>query len=124
VPELIDTASRNKNLAVLTLVKGSVDYIVKEGEIVATVDEPDVPFMEPIGGTGDTITGMVSAFIAAGLEPLEAAVIAAKANRTAGKIANVNPATGIAEVIAAFPGVFKSYLCEWSGVCIDGGRTK
>jgi NAD(P)H-hydrate repair Nnr-like enzyme with NAD(P)H-hydrate dehydratase domain len=124
VPELIGNASRNRNLAVLTLVKGSADYIVKEGVITTTVNEPDVPAMEPIGGTGDTITGMLSAFIGAGLEPLEAAVIAAKANRMAGKIANVNPATRIGKVIAAFPGVFKQYLCEWSGVCIDGGIKK
>lgn len=124
VPDFINSASKNKNLAVLTLVKGTVDYIVKEGEITATVNEPDVPAMEAIGGTGDTITGMVSAFIAAGLEPVEAAVIAAKANRTAGEMADVTPATRIGKVIAAFPEVFKRYLREWSGDCINGGTEK
>jgi NAD(P)H-hydrate repair Nnr-like enzyme with NAD(P)H-hydrate dehydratase domain len=121
MPELIQTAYQNKNTAKLMLVKGAVDYIVKDGEIIATVSEPDVPYMEPIGGTGDTITGMVAAFVYAGLEPREAAVIAAKANRTAGKTALVTPATRVGRVVAQLPEVFGKYLCEWSGVCIRGG---
>ncbi len=121
MPELIDAAYKNKNAAKLLLVKGAVDYIVKDGETIATVNEPDVPMMEPIGGTGDTITGTVSALVYAGLETHEAAIIAAKANRTAGKFAIVTPATRVSRVIAQFPAVFKKYLCEWSGVCITGG---
>ncbi len=121
MPELIETAYKYKNTAKLMLVKGAVDYIVKDGEIIATVSEPDVPAMEPIGGTGDTITGMVSAFVYAGLEPREAAVIAARANRMAGKMAGVTPATRVSRVIEQLPGVFQKYLCEWSGVCITGG---
>jgi NAD(P)H-hydrate repair Nnr-like enzyme with NAD(P)H-hydrate dehydratase domain len=103
------------------LVKGATDYIVSSGGIIDTVSTPDVPAMEPVGGTGDTITGMVSAFVYAGLEPHEAAVIAARANRMAGKIAKVTPATRVSRVIACFPDVFKQYLCEWSGVCAAGG---
>jgi hypothetical protein len=118
---LIAAAYQNKNAAKLMLVKGTVDYIVRDGEVVATVNEPDVPAMEAIGGTGDTITGMVAALIYAGLEPHEAAVIAAKANRMAGKMAAVTPATRVKSVIDQFPVVFAKYLCEWSGVCITGG---
>ena len=121
MPELIKAAYQHKNAARLIVVKGAVDYIVKDGEIVATINEPDIPMMEPIGGTGDTITGIISAFVYAGLETHEAAVIAARANRMAGKMAEVTPATRVSRVIARFPEVFKKYLCEWSGVCTTGG---
>jgi len=121
MPELITAAYEHKNAARLLLVKGATDYIVKDGEIIATVTEPDVPMMEPIGGTGDTITGMVAAFVYAGLESHEAAIIAAKANRMAGKFAIVTPATRVRRVVAQFPAVFAKYLCEWSGVCTTGG---
>jgi NAD(P)H-hydrate repair Nnr-like enzyme with NAD(P)H-hydrate dehydratase domain len=121
MPDLIKSAYDNHNTAKLTLVKGATDFIVKEGEIIATLTEPDVPMMEPIGGTGDTITGMVSSFVYAGLEHHEAAVIAARANRTAGKMALVTPATRVKYVVDQLPAVFKKYLCEWSGVCIQEG---
>ncbi|MBN1176288.1 MAG: hypothetical protein JXA51_01275 [Dehalococcoidales bacterium] len=121
MPELIKAAYQNKNAAKLMLVKGSTDYIVQEGEIIGTVNEPDVPMMEPIGGTGDTITGMVSAFVNAGLKPHEAAVIAARANRMAGKTAAVTPATRVKQVVDRLPEVFAKYLCECSGVCTTGG---
>ena len=116
-PELIASAYGQQSAARLLLVKGAVDYVVRDGEIVATVTEPDVPAMEAIGGTGDTITGMVSAFVYAGLEPPEAAVIAARANRMAGKMAAATPATRVGQVNAKLPEVFQKYLCEWSGVC-------
>ncbi len=121
MPELIKAAYAHNNAARLLLVKGAVDYIVKDGEILATVNEPDVPAMEPIGGTGDTITGMLSAFVSAGLQADEAAIITAKANRMAGKIAAVTPATRIDRIVARLPDVFSKYLCEWSGVCIKKG---
>ena len=120
-PEIIKTAYQNKNAARLLLVKGAIDYIVSNGEIVATITEPDVPPMEAIGGTGDAITGLVSAFVYAGLEPPEAAIIAARANRMAGRFAQATPATKVGQVIAQFPSVFREYLCRWSGVCTMGG---
>ncbi|HUV53541.1 MAG TPA: NAD(P)H-hydrate dehydratase [Dehalococcoidia bacterium] len=117
-PKLVATAYQHKNAARLLLVKGATDYIVRNGEILATVSEPDVPTLEPIGGTGDTITGMVSAFVYAGLEPHEAAIIAARANRTAGELAQATPATRVWQIIQQFPAVFKENLCQWSEVCI------
>lgn len=117
MPDIIRTAHENGSAAKYMLVKGAVDYIVKGEEILETVREPDVPFMEPIGGTGDTIAGMAAAFLAAGLEPHEALIIAAKANRTAGLMARVNPASRVGSVIEKLPEVFKKYLCQWSGVC-------
>jgi NAD(P)H-hydrate repair Nnr-like enzyme with NAD(P)H-hydrate dehydratase domain len=118
-PKLVATACQYKNAAKLLLVKGATDYIVRNGEILATVSEPDVPSLEPIGGTGDTITGTVAAFVYAGLELHEAAIIAAKANRTAGKLAKPTPATRVWQIIQQFPIVFKENLCQWSGVCIN-----
>lgn len=122
-PELAKVAYENHGAAKLLLVKGATDYVIKDGELLATVTEPDVPALEPIGGTGDTITGLVSALTYAELEPREAAIIAARANRMAGKYAEVTPATKVRQVIAQFPSVFKDYLCQWSNVCcVKGGN--
>jgi NAD(P)H-hydrate repair Nnr-like enzyme with NAD(P)H-hydrate dehydratase domain len=122
-PELAQVAYKNHGAAKLLLVKGSTDYIIGDGEVPATVTEPDVPALEAIGGTGDTITGLVSALIYAELEPHEAAIIAARTNRMAGKYAKVTPATKVREVITQFPLVFKDHLCQWSNICyIKGGH--
>jgi hypothetical protein len=122
VPNLVAQAYQVKGAAKVLLVKGPVDYIVKDGEILETISEPNLPVMEAIGGTGDTITGLVSAFVYAGLELHEAAIIAAKANRMAGKFAQATPATNVWQIINQFPAVFRQYLCNWSGVCyIEGG---
>ena len=120
-PELARLAYKNHGAAKLLLVKGATDYIIRKGEVLATVTEPDVPALEPIGGTGDTITGLVSAFTYAGLELYEAAIIAARANRMAGKYTRVTPATRVRQIIAQFPSVFKDYLCQWSNVCHGKG---
>lgn len=117
-PKLVAAAYAKKNTARLLLVKGSTDYIVENGDILATISEPNVPTLEPIGGTGDTITGLVSALVYAGLEPHEAAIIAARVNRMAGKLANATPATRVSQIINQFPDVFRQYLCQWSEVCI------
>ncbi len=121
-PELVASAYKNNDTAKLLLVKGSTDYIVRNGEIIETVTEPDVPELEAIGGTGDTITGQVAAFTSAGLEPHEAAIISARANRVAGKQAKATPATKVAAVIDHLPAVFEENLCQWSSVCIPKGE--
>ncbi|MBN2240368.1 MAG: hypothetical protein JW712_11395 [Dehalococcoidales bacterium] len=121
-PELVDAAYKNRDAAKLLVVKGKIDYVVQEGKIVATTSEPDVPELEAIGGTGDTITGMVTAFVHAGLEPHEAGIIATRANRTAGKVAGVTPATRVAAIIDILPDIFRDNLCEWSGVCYTKGE--
>ena len=46
--------------------------VAVDGQILATINEPNVPTLEPIGGTGDTITGLVSGLVYAGLEPKDA----------------------------------------------------
>jgi NAD(P)H-hydrate repair Nnr-like enzyme with NAD(P)H-hydrate dehydratase domain len=117
IPELIEKAYQYNGAAKNLLVKGAVDYIVTEGKIIEKVDEPDVPILECIGGTGDTITGMVAAFADADLELHQAAVISAKANRAAGEYADVTPADTVFKLINNFPVVLKNNLCLWSGVC-------
>lgn len=116
-PELVNAAYQLKGTAKLLLVKGAIDYVVRDGEIIDTISEPDIPELEAIGGTGDTITGLVAAFAYAELELHEAAIIAARANRIAGKFAQATPGTKVWQIISQFPEVFKEYLCEWSGVC-------
>ena len=120
-PRLVRAAYELKGTARLLLVKGATDYVVRDGVILDTVSEPDVPALEAIGGTGDTITGMVAAFVNAGLEPHEAAMLAARANRVAGQYARATPATRVWEVVQRFPAVFEDHLCQWSGVCYSGG---
>ena len=117
IPQLIKAAHDNKSAAGLLLVKGKTDYIAANGDVLAVVNQPDVPVLEAIGGTGDTITGLLSALVYAGLEPREAAITAARANRMAGRIAEPTPATRVSRIIDAFPAVFKEYLCRWTTLC-------
>lgn len=122
-PELARAAYENHGAARLLLVKGAMDYIIRDGRVLATVSEPDVPALEPVGGTGDAITGLVSALAFAELEAHVAAIIAARANRMAGQYAQVTPATRVWQVIAQFPSVFKDYFGKWRNAClIEGGN--
>ena len=75
VPALIQKANEANNIPDTMFVKGAVDYICLKGKIVETISEPSVEAMEPIGGTGDLITGMISALLYAGKSPLEACLI-------------------------------------------------
>jgi len=121
-PELVAAAYRNNSAAKLLLVKGVIDYVVNDSDVLTTIAEPNVPALEAVGGTGDTITGLVSAFAYAGLEPYEAAIIAAKSNRMAGKFAQATPASRVRQIIDQFPDVFKEHLCQWSGACYLEGE--
>jgi NAD(P)H-hydrate repair Nnr-like enzyme with NAD(P)H-hydrate dehydratase domain len=116
-PALIVYAYRQHSAPRVLLVKGATDYIALDGDIVATVTEPDVPELEAIGGTGDTITGLLTAFADAGLELAGAALVAAKANRTAGKLVQATPATRVSQIISQFPAVFVEHLGRWSQSC-------
>lgn len=114
IPELIVAAYKDKNAAKLLVVKGKIDHIAGEGKILARVDAPDIPELEAIGGTGDTITGIVSALVYAGYKPYVAGIVAAKANRMAGKFARATPATKVKQIIDQFPAVFDEYLRQWT----------
>jgi hypothetical protein len=99
VPKLSLQAFKNGDAPRYMIVKAPVDHIVMDGKVMAVIKEPNVPALEPIGGTGDTITGEVSALIASGMEVVEACTKACKINRLAGELANPTPATPISQFI-------------------------
>jgi hypothetical protein len=112
VPELITRAYEHDNAARCLLVKGKQDYIASQEGIIATVDEPVVEALEPVGGTGDTVTGIVSALVASGMSVEDAAILAAKINRLAGLYANPTPATQVMELIRHIPRAVEEILKE------------
>jgi hydroxymethylpyrimidine/phosphomethylpyrimidine kinase len=114
IPNQILAAFNLKSAARLLLVKGKIDYIATEGQILATIDEPNIPTLEPIGGTGDTITGLVSALVYAGLEPKDAAIVACRTNRMAGKLTQPSPATRVRQIVDQFPAVLRQYYDQWT----------
>ncbi|HEB50709.1 MAG TPA: sugar kinase [Desulfobulbus sp.] len=112
VPELIRRAYDAGNAPTTMFVKGQVDYICQDGEIVDTIDEPMVETMEPIGGTGDLITGMISGLIHAGKTPLEACRIAGRVNRRAGALSRPTPATQVGEILHHIPQALEEVLTQ------------
>ncbi|MEW6215505.1 MAG: NAD(P)H-hydrate dehydratase [Nitrospirota bacterium] len=103
VPSLISRAYQGENASKIMIVKGEKDYICSQGKIVATIEEPYVESLEAIGGTGDTLTGIVSALIHGGYAIGEAAFIAAKINRLAGELAQPTPGAQVSEIIIHLP---------------------
>ena len=112
VPTLIKRAYEGENAAKTLLIKGVKDYICTKERIVATVDGPEVRALEPMGGTGDTITGMAAALVFSGYPVPEAAAIAAKANRLAGALAYPTPASQVLELIEKIPEALETALTE------------
>ncbi|NWF76123.1 MAG: sugar kinase [Nitrospirae bacterium] len=110
VPDLIKRAYLHENAARYLLVKGKQDYITDKEGIIAVVNSPDEPALEPIGGTGDVITGIVSALIESGLEIGNASVIAARTNRLAGYHSMPTPATQVSEIIEHIPRALETVL--------------
>jgi len=112
VPEQIARAYAEENAARHLLVKGRKDYVVAAGQIVAEISVPNVPAMEPIGGTGDTLTGLVTALLAAGMQPVPACQVAARANRYLGFYAEPTPAHGVADLLPFLPRALEQALKE------------
>lgn len=92
------------------LVKGGRDLVVVRGAAVRSIDGPDVPAMEAIGGTGDTLTGMVTALVMSGRELSEACAAAARANRILGALAAPTPATPVADLVPHVPAALRKAL--------------
>jgi ADP-dependent NAD(P)H-hydrate dehydratase / NAD(P)H-hydrate epimerase len=114
VPELIARAYRHENAARCLLVKGKQDYVADRQGIRATIDIPMEEAMEAIGGTGDTLTGIVTALIGSGMEIMKAAAIAAKVNRLAGRYATPTPAMQVIEMVQHIPRALSEILQEGS----------
>ena len=103
VDSLIKQAYEYSNASNFLLVKGAIDYVVDRATVVAKVVEPSVAALEPIGGTGDSLSGIVSSLIDSGLDIKHAAIIAAKTNRLMGKYSNPNPSTKVWEKLSNIP---------------------
>jgi ADP-dependent NAD(P)H-hydrate dehydratase / NAD(P)H-hydrate epimerase len=102
-PDLIRRAYAHDNAARYLLVKGPKDYVASKEGIISIIAEPEVEALEAIGGTGDTLTGMVSALIAAGFDIVSAATLAARVNRLAGALAQPTPATSVQDIARHIP---------------------
>lgn len=112
IPDLIKRAYQYRNAASYLLVKGKSDHIVHKDELLHHVGHPSVEAMEAIGGTGDTLTGLLSVLCGADFKPEDAAVLAAKVNRWAGYYTDQSPATQIAELIEKIPQALATVLDE------------
>lgn len=110
---LAQRACGNGGSSRVLLVKGVTDYIVDGGAVVAVVGEPTVPALEAIGGTGDTITGLASAFLAAGFDAVSAAICASRANREAGLVMQATPAMRATDLVARLPEVLEKNVERW-----------
>jgi hypothetical protein len=92
------------------LVKGGSDLVVVRGAAIRSIAGPDVPAMEAIGGTGDTLTGLVTALAMSGRELPEACAAAARANRLLGALAAPTPATPVADLVPHVPAALAEAL--------------
>jgi len=115
VLDLIKQAYQHQNAARHLLVKGRSDYIVHEAQVVEKVDYPSVDTMEAIGGTGDTMAGVLSVLCSADFKLTDAAVLAARANRWTGYYADPSPATQVTELIDKIPQALVKVLNEYNG---------
>jgi NAD(P)H-hydrate repair Nnr-like enzyme with NAD(P)H-hydrate dehydratase domain len=66
--------------------------------------------MEAMGGTGDTLTGLVTALAAAGYDLDRACLTAARVNRLAGLKASINPASQVSDIIECIPDALDEIL--------------
>lgn len=101
--DLIKRAYENDNAARYLLVKGKKDLVACGEGIIDEISEPCVESMEPIGGTGDSLTGIVGSLIASGIPIDRACSIAARTNRYLGLLANPTPAYSISDLLAFLP---------------------
>lgn len=114
VPEQVSRAYKHGNAARLLLIKGAQDSVADRSGILKTVSHPSEEAMEAIGGTGDTLTGLVAALaqhgLGNGMDLEQAAVIAARVNRLAGSYARPTPATRILDIVDTIPRALEEVL--------------
>ncbi len=104
IPDLLTRAKTHKNIPKHMIIKGKSDYIVTAGDIVACIDEPCVPAMEAIGGTGDLVTGFVTAALIAqkrmhNINIPQALQEAAQQARQVAQSAQPSPATQVEAIL-------------------------
>lgn len=110
IPDLISRAYLHKNAAKNLLVKGSTDFVADKNGIISSLNSPAAEAMEAMGGTGDTLTGIVAALIGTGIKIPKAAAIASTVNRLAGVYAAPTPATQVVEIIQQIPAALEKIL--------------
>jgi len=111
-PALIERAFQHENAAACLLVKGQPDYVADRQGVHTTIELPVEEAMEAIGGTGDTVAGIVAALIGTGIEVREAAILAARVNRLAGHYARPIPATQVMDIVEQIPAALVQVLEE------------
>lgn len=105
IDDLARRASDYDNSAQYLLVKGETDFIVEKGTVLDKISSPCIPFMEPIGGTGDMVTGIATALLSTNFSMKKACSIAAITNRLVGEYAQPTPATQVSELLPYIPQV-------------------
>jgi hypothetical protein len=113
-PSLLRRSQAHGNCPMNLLIKGSTDYIVSQGQIVHTISEPSVAAMECIGGTGDLVTGLVTAFLMKGLDMEKACLAAARIARLLAEEYQPNPGTTAAELLSCLPQTLRKFNSEFS----------
>lgn len=103
IPPLLERVLAHGNCPRHLLIKGAADHIVCEGELRAVIDSPSVPAMECIGGTGDIVTGLVTAFAAAGWPLCAACRAASRSARRLAALCEPQPDTPVADLIRRLP---------------------
>lgn len=103
IPPLLERVLAHGNCPRHLLIKGAADHIVCEGELRAVIDSPSVPAMECIGGTGDIVTGLVTAFAAAGWPLCAACQAASRSARRLAVLCEPRPDTPVADLIRRLP---------------------
>ena len=63
-----------------------------------------------MGGTGDVVTGLVTAFLAAGFDMVFACQAAARVARLVGAAARPGPASGVADLVPFISAAVRSEL--------------
>lgn len=108
IESMIERAYKHDNASQTMIVKGKTDYVASNGKIIERISEPMVANLEPIGGTGDTLTGIVSGLIYANNDVIGASIKACYINRLAGELSDPTPATKVQEIISKIPEVISS----------------
>ena len=75
--------------------------------------------MEAIGGTGVTLTGLLSIFCSLDYGRAQSSIIAAKTNRWMGYYANPCPETQISELIENIPRVLSTVFGQMNFIDIE-----
>lgn len=103
VPELIQWAYAHDDASRFLLVKGRCDVVASREGVLERVCDPCVESMEPIGGTGDSLTGIVAALIAAQHPIPRSCRLGARLNRVMGLLAKPSPASSIEDLLHSLP---------------------